>query len=51
MSKKQEAAVVLGVALVGGAMAHRVAQKQAAVLGISAFTLAVIGWFVSEAIG
>lgn len=51
MTKKQEATIALGVALVGGAVAHRVAAKQAAVLGIPALVLAVLGWMVSEAIG
>ena len=51
MSKKQEAAVVLGVALVGGAVAHRVATKQAAVLGIPALAVAVLGWLLSATIG
>lgn len=50
MSKKQEAAVVLGAALVGGVVAHKVAAKQAAVLGIPAIAVAVLGWMISQAI-
>lgn len=51
MSKKQEAAVVLTLALVGGVIAHKAAAKQAAVLGIPAMTLAVAGWLLSQALG
>jgi hypothetical protein len=51
MSKKQEAAVVLGVALVGGAIAHKVAAKQAAVLGIPAIAVALMGWALAQAVG
>jgi hypothetical protein len=51
MSKKQEAAVALGVALVGGVVAHKVAAKQAAVLGIPALAVAVAGWLLAQAIG
>lgn len=50
MSKKQEAGVILAVALVGGVVAHKVAGKQAAVLGIPAFAVAVAGWLLSQAL-
>lgn len=51
MSKKQqEAAVVLSIALIGGAVAGKVASKQAAVLGIPAVVVAVLGWLVAQAI-
>ncbi len=50
MSKKQDAAVVLGLALGGGVVAHRVAAKQAQILGISVLGLAVLGWMVSAAL-
>lgn len=51
MSKKQEATIVLGLALVGGVVARKVAAKEAAVLGIPALGLAVLGWIVAEMIG
>jgi hypothetical protein len=51
MSKKQqEAAIVLGLALATGVAAHRVAAKQAQILGISALGLAILGWMVSAAL-
>lgn len=50
MSKKQEAAVVLAVALVGGAVAHKVAAKNAAALGIPVLLVAAAGWALSQAI-
>lgn len=51
MTKKQEAVAVLGLALIGGAVARKVAVRQAAVLGIPALVLAVLGWLAAEAIG
>jgi hypothetical protein len=51
MSKKQEAAVWLAVALVGGAVAHKVAAKQAATLGLPVLAVAAAGWALAQAIG
>ena len=52
MSKKQqEAAIVLGIAIVGGVVARKVAAKEAATLGIPALAVAVLSWLVAEAIG
>lgn len=50
MSGKQQAAIGLTVAIVGQAIAHRAAAKQAAVLGIPAIAVAVLGWLVAQAI-
>lgn len=43
MSKKQQAAVTLAVALLGGAVAHKVAGKQATALGIPVLAVTVAG--------
>jgi hypothetical protein len=48
MSKQQKAALTLAVALVGGAVAHKVANKEAAKLGIPLFAVAAAGWFLSQ---
>jgi hypothetical protein len=51
MSKKQqEAALYLGVALIGQAVAHKVAAKQAAALGVPVFAVAILGWVLAQAI-
>ncbi|MFF4228974.1 hypothetical protein [Streptomyces sp. NPDC001820] len=50
MSKKQEAAAVLALVLVGGAVAHKVATKQAATLGIPMLAIAAAGWMLGQII-
>lgn len=49
--QQQEAAVVLGAALIAQAAVNKVIGKQAAVLGIPVFALAVLGWMATRAIG
>ncbi|MET7354605.1 hypothetical protein [Streptomyces mirabilis] len=47
MSRKQKAVVVLGAALVGRAVLGDVIGRQAKVLGLGVFELAVLGALVS----
>lgn len=49
MSRQQNAAVLLGLALATSVAAQRVAGKQAQILGISAVGLAILSWVVSAA--
>lgn len=49
MASKQEKAVVLVLALVGGAVAKKVADKQAAALGIPVLAVVAAGWMLSQA--
>lgn len=50
MSKKQQAALTLAVALIGGVVAHKVAGKQAAALGIPVFAVTVAGALLGAAL-
>lgn len=49
MASKQEKAAMLMLALVGGAVAHKVANRQAAALGIPVLAVVVAGWMLSQA--
>lgn len=48
MSKKEQAAVGLVVALLGGAIAQQFARQQAAMLGLSPAELALAGYVVGS---
>lgn len=51
MSKKQEAAVVMALALVGSVYLGKVAKQQGAILGLSALAVSVIGLAVGSVMG
>ena len=50
VASKQEKTVMLVLALVGGAVAHKVASKQAAALGIPVLAVMAAGWALSQAL-
>lgn len=50
MSRKQEAMVYLAAAVVVSAIAHKVASKQAATLGISPLVVLAAGWAIGQVI-
>ncbi|MEV6791264.1 hypothetical protein AB0M87_04515 [Streptomyces sp. NPDC051320] len=50
MSKKQQAAVVMVMALVGQAYLSKVAKQQGAALGLSVVAISLVGYAVSNAL-
>ncbi|MFI5814941.1 hypothetical protein ACIA7S_28780 [Streptomyces sp. NPDC051643] len=50
MSQRDKRVAVLVGAVVGIALLNKVASKEARALGVSAGTLAVLGWLASQAV-
>ncbi|MFF1284389.1 hypothetical protein ACFVY4_27055 [Streptomyces sp. NPDC058299] len=50
MSKQEKQIAIFAGALIGAAMLNKVASKEARALGVSAGTVAVLGWLASRMI-
>jgi hypothetical protein len=48
MTKREKQLAILAGAVVGAAMLNKVASKEAKALGVSAGTLAILGWLASQ---